>query len=494
MTLRTHEPTFKIYFQVLLIIALAAVLPVKATTAETELLQPPAEVIALQSSFSKLARVVKPAVVNISTVVEEKAPGYEFFFGSPFEQFFNNHSQQQNRKGSPMHKIEADGSGVIISPEGYILTNEHVVHDAKSIQVTLSDDSKLPGKVIGKDERTDVAVIQVKIPKEHIYARLGDSEKINVGEWVIAVGSPFGLEQTVTAGVISAKRQSLIIEGKHYNNLIQTDAAINRGNSGGPLFNIYGEVIGINTAIYAPTGVFSGVGFAIAINNAKEILNSLIRSGKVVRGWLGIEIRPVDKAIAKQFGLRDASGALVNNVFDSSPAKQAGLKRGDVITAVNGKKVNTPDDLQATVGNILPGKQMVLQISRGGSDLEIRVTAAETPTEEKMAELQSAPPAGKPGPGVEWEGMKVTTLTPELAQRFDIAPEEKGCVVTNINDGSVAEDIGMMEGDLIRAVNKTPTPTVKEFSAAVNNVNLKEGVVFDIDRQGLLLYLSFTQR
>ncbi len=457
---------------------------------ETELLKPSPAMVSMQESFSKLASTVKPTVVNISTVFEEKLPQYEFFFGSPFEEFFGTPKMPGQ---SQTQKAEAEGSGVIISAEGYILTNEHVVHGAQSIKVTLSDERKYTGKLVGRDERTDIAIIKINAGKDITFARLGDSDKIKVGEWVIAAGSPFGLEKTITTGIISAKRQSIEIEGKMYNNLIQTDAAINRGNSGGPLYNIYGEVIGINTAIYAPTGVFAGVGFAIPINNAKEILDSLIRKGKVVRGWLGVEIRPVDSAIASQFGLADKSGVLINSVFDNSPAKEAGLIRGDVIRAINGKTINTPDELQNIVTHIEPKTIIKLLIIRNKKEMTVSLTAGETPFEEKLAEMgRGAEPSERSS--TQWAGMKVMTVNSELAQRYNITENEKGCVVIDVAPGSTAESIGIMQGDLIRSINQSLTPTVKEFTAATSKVKLSEGVVIDVDRQGTLLYLSFSEK
>jgi Do/DeqQ family serine protease len=373
-----------------------------------------------------------------------------------------------------------------------ILTNEHVIHGAQSIKVTLSDDKNYTGKLIGKDERTDIAVIKINAGKDITYARLGDSDKIKVGEWVIAVGSPFGLEKTVTKGIVSAKRQSLVIEGKVYHNLIQTDAAINRGNSGGPMFNLSGEVIGINTAIYAPTGVFSGVGFALPINNAKDILESLIHKGKVVRGWIGVEIRGVDAAIAKQFGLPDPSGVLVNTVFDNSPAQKAGLKRGDVIRAVDGKKIDSADELQSIVSHMEPKKVMNIMIIRNKKEMNITLTTGEAPSEEKMEALGQAA-APEESSSSKWQGMKVVTVNSDLARRFNLPQDEKGCVVIDVSQGSMAESMGVMPGDLIKAVNQVPTPAVKEFEAATAKVKLSDGVVLDINRQGASIYLSYSQ-
>jgi Do/DeqQ family serine protease len=449
------------------------------------------EMIGLQESFSRVATQIEPAVVNVSTVIEEKAsPRYEFFFGSPF-------GEPGNSRRSPTQRVEGIASGVIVSAEGYILTNEHVVHDAKSIRVTLANERKFTGKLVGRDARTDLAVIKINSEKPFPFAKLGDSDKIKVGDWALAVGSPFGLEETLTAGIISAKRQSLSIEGNTYTNLLQTDAAINRGNSGGPLCNINGEVIAINTAIYAPTGVFSGVGFAIPINNAKEVMDSLIHKGKVVRSWLGVEIRPVDDAIARQFGLPDTSGVLINSILPRSPAA-ASLQRGDVIRAVNGKKIVNSQDLQAAISQIEPNNTIQVQVIRNRETTDVRLKTGEMPSEEQMTKMSpgtSEEKGSEPqAAAAEWEGLKVATVSRTLARRFGVPEGIKGCVVVDVSQGSAADEMGVQPGDIILVVNKVSTPTTKEFKAAVDKVKLAEGVVIDVNRQGRQLFLSFSQQ
>ena len=454
----------------------------------------PREVVNLQEAFALVSAAVKPAVVNISTVqlIEETHPPFEFYFGDPFEEFFEEffgYPRRQERRSPPkkyQRRFEGTGSGVIIDPEGYLLTNEHVVRGATEIRVTLSGEKeKYTGKVIGKDERTDLAIVKIK-PKNKLPAvKLGDSDKIQVGNWAIAIGSPFGLEQTVTAGIISAVRQRLIIEGREYKDLIQTDAAINRGNSGGPLVNIHGEVIGINTAIYAPTGVFAGIGFAIPINQAKEILEDLIHKGKVVRGWLGVEIKEIDSAIQKQFGLPDKEGALVNNVLKNSPAEKAGLMRGDVIRNFDEKKITNPQELQEIVAHTAPNKKVKVEIIREQKTKIIELTLAEMPT--KIEEVATVPEEKKE----EWWGMRVSNLASELAVKYGLPKEEKGVVVIEVESGSKAEEMGLEKGDLIKAINRQPVNEVGDFARISKKVKLSEGVVFDINRRGRLLYLSY---
>jgi Do/DeqQ family serine protease len=470
--------------------------------------QPAPVLYSLQDSFARIAQQVKPAVVNISTIHVEKytSPQYEFYFGSPFEDFFDDFfggqprphkRQQQPKERQYQRRYEGIGSGVVIDADGLILTNEHVVRGAKEIHVTMADEKKYDGKVIGQDARTDLAVIKIKASGKLPFAVLGDSDKIRVGDWAIAIGSPFGLEETVTAGIISAVRQSLLIEDRDYRDLLQTDAAINRGNSGGPLCNINGEVIGINTAIYAPTGVFTGIGFAIPSNGAKAILNDLIHKGRVVRGWLGVEIRPVDAAIARQFRLPSTEGVLVNNVLKDSPADKAGLRRGDVIVGFAGKRINEVRELQQTATRTEPDTKVEVAIIRGGKPLTLQLVAGEMQQQDE-GPVSGAPrglgeqPVPQQEASAEWEGMRIATLDDTLARQYDIAAGEKGCVVVNIDEGTIAEDIGSMPGDLIVAVNGKAIATIADFQAAIKKVRLSAGVVFDVNRQGRMLYLSYS--
>jgi len=460
------------------------------------------KVINLQDSFSSVAAVVMPAVVNISAIHIEsyEAMPYEFYFGDPFEDFFREFFGQpqipKEKKPSPKQfkrKYEGTGSGVIIDEEGYILTNEHVIRDADEIKVTLANRGEaqnFTGKVIGRDPQTDLAVIKIKSSKPFPYAKLGNSDGLSVGDWAIAIGSPFGLEQTLTVGVISAVRQSLVIEGRRYKNLIQTDAAINRGNSGGPLVNIRGEVIAINTAIYAPTGVFAGVGFATPINQAKIILDDLIKKGRVIRGWMGVEIAGVDAVIAKQFNLPDANGVLVNSVFEGSPAEKAGFKRGDVIVSFAGKDIKSVEELQERVAATQPNKEVLVKIVRDGKKKELKLMIGEMPSgpgelsEEKEEDRQKKNEYS-------WEGLRIIDFDERIARRFGLKDVSKGVIVIEVEPGSEADSIGLIEGDLISAVNRNLTPDLTVFRKIVKNVDLSKGVVFDINRRGRPIYLSY---
>lgn len=460
------------------------------------------EAVNLQDAFIRVAADVKPAVVNISTVYMEKiqSPQYEFFFGSPFdgffEDFFGAPRRQPPQRGRPQtRRQEGAGSGVIISPDGYILTNEHVVRDADEINVAMAhadgSEKKYKGKVVGKDTRTDLAVIKIsgsRLP----YARLGDSDKIMVGQWVVAIGSPFGLEQTVTTGIVSAKRQALSVEGKTYRDLIQTDAAINRGNSGGPLCDIYGEVIGINTAIYAPTGVFSGIGFAVPINRAKAILDELIKTGKVTRGWLGVEIRAVDAAIEKNFKLSSRDGAFVANVLDGSPAASSGLKRGDVIVEFDGKKVKIPIDLQDAVSASAPAKKVAVAVVRDGKRLNLNVVLAAVP-DDPSAPASSSPSDDPAASAYKWEGMSVSDITDALRSEFAVASDVKGVIVVDVEDYSAADRVGIAAGDVVKSLNNTGISSVADFKKVSSRADIAKGVVFDVLRAGRSIYLTYSE-
>jgi len=474
----------------------------KAEVPSKEALSVPERVMELQEAFASVANAVKPSVVNISAVqiLKMQVPYYEFYFGDPFQDFFDEffgrpRERIEPRKREFQRKLEGTGSGVIIDPEGYILTNYHVIAGAEDIKVTLSDgeEKKYDGKVIGKDPKTDLAVIKIKSTEKFPAAKLGDSDQIRIGDWAIAIGSPFGLQQTLTVGVISAKRQSLFVEGKEYREMIQTDASINRGNSGGPLVNIKGEVIGINTAIYAPTGVFAGVGFAIPINNAKEILGELIEKGRVVRGWLGIEIREVDEVIVKQFNLPEKKGVLVNRVIEGSAAEKGGMQRADVIVKFEDRDIKDVRDLQDIVAKTMPGKKVKLVVIRDKKEVPLTIKLGEMPeaVEEAEVEEKEEKEIGKEE-SEEWLGMRVGTLTPALAKIYGIKDGE-GVVIVEIGAGSKAEDTGLAEGDLIRSINRKTTRNIKEFKEAIKGVNLSEGVIFDIVRGGRAVYMTYME-
>jgi len=437
----------------------------------------------------RVANKAKRATVNISAVQiwEEEEPIYRFFFGDPFEEFFFGPDFFNFPRRKRRFKAEATGSGFIISEDGYVLTNEHVIRGAQEIKVTLREggrDKSYDAEIVGKDHETDIAVIKIKSKRKFPYLELGDSDRIQVGDWVVAIGSPFGLEQTVTCGIISAIRQKVVIEDKIFENMIQTDAAINRGNSGGPLVDLNGKVVGINTAIYAPTGVFAGVGFAIPINLAKDILNDLISKGKVERGWLGVYIQDVDEIIAKQFGLKEVKGAIVNNVVSGSPAEKFGIRRGDIILEVDGKEVKDSLTLKRLISRKEPGEKVKLKIWRKKRviNLKVKLGRKEKEIKEKIVERGRKE--------VEWKGIIVRNLNEDLRRVFSIPRDVDGVVVVRIEEGSFGEEAGLMRGDLIRGINQEKVLSIEDFKRITKGIDVKEGVVFDIIRRGEPLYLS----
>ncbi|HRY29599.1 MAG TPA: trypsin-like peptidase domain-containing protein [Elusimicrobiota bacterium] len=451
-----------------------------------------------QEMFVRVAAAVKPCVVNITTL-QDGSDGIfsddEFdYFPYPEDDFFGAPPSSRRPADPSRRRYQGMGSGVLISTDGYILTNEHVVHGALSMEVTvLSPVEKVyVGRVAGLDSRTDLAVIKIN-PKEKLpCVELADSDKVRVGDWALAVGSPFGLEQTVTAGIVSAVRQSLTIEGHTYSDLFQTDAAINRGNSGGPLMNLDGRLIGINTAIYAPTGVFSGVGFAIPSNRAREVMTQLIEKGRVVRGWMGVEIIPLDDVLAGQFGVPDARGVVVNDVLPDSPAAAAGLRRGDVLRKFNGQEVLSLESLTAVVGRTPPKTTVEVVFLRDGKTERTGLLTGEMPpdpSDRAVLPPQEAPRRARTPTGT-WGGARWGDLTPALARKYALPRDRKGVVALRVEADGLVERIGLLPGDLVVSINRRESPDVETFVRMMNEVSLKEGVLLDVNRRGRWLYLS----
>jgi len=425
-------------------------------SAETEQTEPYLALESFSNSIADIAEKVGPAVVNIDTVrmVDQNSP---FFSEDPiFRQFFGdqfkNYSKTIPQKGT--------GSGFIISQKGYILTNEHVIHKAEKITVTLSDGREFDGKVIGSDLDSDIAIVKIESDDLPIVT-LGDSDKLRVGEIVVAIGNPYGLQQTVTMGVVSAEDRSIPVEEHTYRNFIQTDAAINPGNSGGPLLNTKGEVVGINTAIipYA-----QGIGFAIPINIPKKNIDDLIKLGKVIRPWLGVYIQKLTPEITKQFDLpEDAKGVLVGDVVKDSPAEVAGIKRGDVISKVNNEEVGSPEELQDKIRSIKVGENANIEISRNGKTISFIVKIAEMPTEQGTEEIPKAKTFSVQ------TGLKVEIVTSEVAKELGL-PQVQGLVITEVIPGSSADDMGLQRGDVILEANRTEVSSIGEWEKVINKL------------------------
>lgn len=424
--------------------------------------KPAQELVSTQEAFIEVSAKVTPAVVNISaarvSAGPELGPLFENFFGSPF-------------RGQPQQRREQSlGSGFIISDDGYILTNEHVVKGAAEIKVKLSDQRVYQGKLIGVDPRTDVAVLKIEAGEKLPAAVLGDSDQLKVGQWALAIGNPFGLDRTLTVGVISAiGRADVGIED--YEDFIQTDASINPGNSGGPLLNIYGEVVGINTAIVASG---QGIGFAIPINLAELIARQLIDKGEVSRGWLGVSIQPMTPELAASFGLDRQTGVLVNQVLADGPAAQAGIRRGDILLTLGGKEVRGVRELQLLVASTPAGEMVAVEVLRDGKrqSFQVRVAPQET------AAAAATPPADQ----AEAFGLRV------------VAEPGSGVAVVAIDPAGPAAQAGVQPGDLILAVNQQEVADLASFNRAAKRAQSSRRVVLLIQRDQMTLYIAFPLR
>ncbi len=454
---------------------------------------------ALSEAFSQVAESAIDGVVYINT--EKTIPSYwkDFGpFGFPYDFFFRFFDDDnfpfpfpkrippQDKQRAPKKNVPipyGTGSGFLISEDGYIVTNNHVVEDVDKIKVKLRDGREFEAKKIGSDPETDVALIKIEASGLK-NLRLGDSDKIKIGEWVIAIGNPFGLSHTVTAGIISAKGRSRLESGSivDYQDFIQTDAAINPGNSGGPLLNLNGEVIGMNTAIYTRSGGYMGIGFAIPINMIKYLVSQIKEKGTVERGFLGVYIQDVSPDVANWLDLKDGKGALVAQVQKDSPAEKAGLKEGDVIVEFNGIPVEDAGSFRARVASTKPGTKVKLMVMRNGERKEIEVEIGKRPPEE----------------GVKVEGDTVSssnlgimgqTLTPDLAKEFGYEGQ-KGVIVTDVEVGSPADRAGLRSGDLIIEVNRKPVTNVNEFNSAIKETPKdKRGVLLKVKRGDGSLYV-----
>jgi serine protease Do len=429
-------------------------------------------------SLSGLVKTTKPCVVNISTTMVVKGldvhgkgdGGFREFFGDDFfDKFFGDVPTREYTQRSL-------GSGFLIDKEGYILTNNHVVERATTIKVKLSDGKEYDAKVVGKDGKTDIALIKISARSGLPVAAMGDSDKVEVGDWVVAVGNPYGLDHTVTAGIVSAKGRA-IGQGP-YDDFIQTDASINPGNSGGPLFNLKGEVVGINSAIFSGG---QGIGFAIPIKMAKALLPQLKSKGKVVRGWLGVVVQAVTPELARSFGLKGSEGALVSDTVENSPAAKADIRRGDIIVSFDGKRIRGMDQLPRTVAETDVGKKVLVGVIRDGKRFEIPAVVAEAPEETRDVPSQK-------GPEVEKNlGIVVQNITPEIARHLALK-DRKGVIVTDIQPGSPAEDGDLRPGDIIKEINRKSILSVSDFKNILGKMGPKESIVMLAKRDNMTFY------
>ena len=442
-----------------------------------------------QQSFANVVEQVKPAVVSVQVKSDKKNEEQAFsgFFGGPgidqlpddhplkrFFKDFNEHQRPQNRQGQRgKPRPIAQGSGFFISEDGYIVTNNHVVSDGTTYSVVLDDGTELDAKLVGTDPRTDLAVLKVNDKRKFVYVDFADDSKVRVGDWVVAVGNPFGLGGTVTAGIVSARGRD--IGAGVYDDFIQIDAAVNRGNSGGPTFNLNGQVVGINTAIFSPSGGNVGIAFAIPSSTAKQVVDQLIKKGSVERGWIGVQIQPVTKEIAESIGLKEAKGAMVADPLDG-PAAKAGVKAGDAIISVNGEQVADARDLARHIANITPGETATLGIWRDGKQTDIKVKIAAMPKDENKSDGKVVP-NGESGSSETLDDYGLTVTPSE---------DGPGLVVTNIDPDSDAAEKGIRPGDVIMSVNNRQVKKVSEFVDAIKEAKKsgRTAVLLQVESNG----------
>ncbi|MBW1740899.1 MAG: DegQ family serine endoprotease [Deltaproteobacteria bacterium] len=447
----------------------------------------PSSTVMIPANFTDVAMAVSPAIVNIRTekIIKGGGPVFRHFqspFGKedPFFDFFEKFFGDTPRRDFKQRSL---GSGFFIDKEGYIVTNNHVIENADKIKVKLKNGKEYDAKIVGRDAKTDIALIKIDSWRDFPAIKMGDSDALKVGEWVVAIGSPFGLENTVTAGIVSAKGR--VIGSGPYDDFIQTDASINPGNSGGPLINLKGEVIGINTAIVSRSGGNVGIGFAIPINLARGIIEQLKTSGTVTRGWLGVSIQDLTPELAEYYGVKDGKGALVGETFKGDPADKAGIKPKDVIIEVDGDKIQDSRDLSRKIAEVPVGKKITIKVLRNGKKHTFRVAIAKR-TEDKEGLAMKKPMEEAD------LGMTVSPLTRELAMRFNIS-EAEGVVVVSVEDGGPADKADVQEGDLILEINHKPIKTLKDYQSQIQEVKKGETVSLLVKRKRGFLALNITK-
>jgi serine protease Do len=418
-------------------------------------------------SFATIAKRTMPVVVNISTTAQRAPRGGS---GDPIDEFFNRFFGESQPRDNSQRSL---GSGILISKDGEILTSYHVVKNADAIKVKLADQSEYEARLVGKDDRTDLALIKIRKTNDSLpFARLGTSSQLDVGDWVMAIGNPFGLEHTVTAGIVSAKGR--VIGAGPYDNFIQTDASINLGNSGGPLINAVGEVVGVNSAIFSQSGGNVGIGFAIPIDLAKKVVDHLRKNGKVVRGWLGIRAQDLSPQIAATSGLSHFAGQIqtVTEVTENSPAAEAGIKVGDVIVEFNGKALTKNPDLRTMIADTGPGQKIMLKIVREKLERIVSIRIGELPDEDgsQQVEVRDAE-----------LGLRVQRITPETSRRLALS-SVKGVLVLEVQSGSPADQVGIEPADVIREVNQKPVNNVKDFERAVRQGRRGDRILLLVQR------------
>ncbi len=441
----------------------------------------PAQMLETSRAFSEIVNSVSPSVVNISTTKVISRDTLPFSEDPFFDLFRPFHDFGLPRKW----KEQSLGSGVIVSGDGYIITNNHVVEKADEIRVTLYDKRSFRGKVVGADPKTDIAVVKISAEKLPTIP-LGDSDRLQVGEFVLAIGNPFGLSHTVTMGIISAVGRANVGIAD-YEDFIQTDAAINPGNSGGPLVNVKGELIGINTAIFSRSGGYQGIGFAVPSNMARLVMDQLMKQGKIVRGWLGVTIQDITPELSQKFGLKDSRGALVGDVSKGSPAEKAGILRGDVVLEFNGKEIKSVGGLRNMVAQSKVGSQATVKILRNGKEHELTVVIAELPKEIAGAPSEPSPEDIRRNV---FSGITVMDLTKEIARQLGLGPNEKGVAVVRVEPGSAAEEGGLKKGDVIQEIDRKRVGGLGDFNRIASSIEPGETTLLFVNRAGRKFYIT----
>ncbi len=451
-----------------------------AATKSPESVQGPTKIVYPKDvnlpTFAPIVDVIRPAVVNVYTEQNVKVPFHSF--RSPFDDFFGD-DILRHFFGQPQgnYKMKSLGSGVLMDPAGFILTNNHVIDQADKINVKLSDGTEYNAEIVGRDAKTDLAVLKITAKGKLPAAVFGDSDSSKTGDWVLAIGNPLGYSETVSHGIISALGRHVGVA--EYEDFIQTDAPINPGNSGGPLVNLKGEVIGINTVIASQTGNNIGIGFAIPSNLAKTVFTELKTHGKVVRGWLGVGLQDLSPELAQKFGVE--SGVRITRVFQDSPAEKAGIKVDDIIVLYDGKKVKNSDELRESVGSTKVGKNVQIQLVRNKVTITVKVTIAEMPGNISSGSLKEN--------GIDL-GLTVENVTPDIARKIHLG-KTSGVLVTEIEPGSLAESAGVQTGDVILELNDQTIKNTSDFDSATSRLSKGEKIYLRIFRDGYIIYITF---
>ncbi len=472
---------------VLFIVVLAAIVPIRTPKAQS---LPPVE------GFSGLVETVGLAVVNISTsknttTTPENMP--QFPPGSPFEEFFRDYFDENQDQPSPPRRSFSLGSGFVIDPQGFVVTNNHVIADADEVKVVFSDESEYEASVIGFDAKTDLALLKIERDEPFPYVRWADSDAVKVGDWMMAIGNPFGLGFSVTAGIVSARGRD--IRAGPYDDFFQVDAAINRGNSGGPSFTLKGDVFGVNTAIFSPSGGNVGIGFAIPSNLARNVIDSLKDDGRVARGWLGVRIQSLTEDIAQSIGLGDTDGALIASVTDDGPAQAAGIKAGDVIISFDGKPIDRMRSLPRIVAETPIGEKVDVDLWRDGGRQSLKVTLGELPEDAEIAALEQGDQPSAPET-IDDLGLALADLDDEVRARFEIEADARGTIIVGVDDNGPAKAENIEPGDLITEINQEEVGSPEEVQAKVMQARRegKKSVLLLIDRRGDLRFVALRFR